>query len=69
MFVQLVAKMKCLLLWEHNEQGSNVPEFIEPEIWPPNSPALNPMVQDYSVCVWGGQMVYRHEISDTDKVK
>ena len=46
-----------------------MPEFIEPEIWPPNSPALNPMVQDYSVCVWGGQMVYRHEISDTDKVK
>ena len=28
---------------------SNVPEFIEPENWPPNSPDLNPV--DYAV--WG----------------
>jgi len=28
---------------------SHVPEFIEPENWPPNSPDLNPV--DYSV--WG----------------
>jgi len=28
---------------------SHVPEFIEPENWPPNSPGLNPV--DYSV--WG----------------
>ena len=27
---------------------SHVPEFIEPENWPPNSPDLNPV--DYSVC-------------------
>ena len=27
---------------------SNVPEFIEPEIWPSNSPDLN--LVDYSVC-------------------
>jgi len=40
---------------------SHVPEFIEPENWPPNSPDLNPV--DYSV--WGAlqQMVYRHKIS------
>jgi len=46
---------------------SNVPEFIERKIWPPNSPDLNPM--DYSV--WGAlqQMVYRHKISDTDQLK
>ena len=46
---------------------SNVPEFIEPENWPPNSPELNPV--DYEV--WGAlqQMVYRHKISDIDKLK
>jgi len=45
----------------------NVPEFIEPENWPPNSPDLNPV--DYSV--WGAlqQMVYRHKISDTEQLK
>ena len=46
---------------------SNVPEFIEPENWPPNSPDLNPV--DYAV--WGAlqQMVYRRKISDTDQLK
>ena len=45
---------------------SNVPEFTEPENWPPNSPDLNPV--DSSV--WGKQqMVYRHKISDTDQLK
>lgn len=46
---------------------SNVPEFIEPENWPPNSPDLNPV--DYSV--WGAlqQMVYRHKISDIEQLK
>jgi len=37
---------------------SHVPEFIEPENWPPNSPDLN--------SVGGGalqQMVYHHKIS------
>jgi len=40
---------------------SHVPEFIEPENWPPNSPDLNSV--DYSV--WGAlqQMVCRHKIS------
>jgi len=46
---------------------SHVPEFIEPENWPPYSPDLNPM--DYSV--WGAlkQIVYRHKISDIDHLK
>ena len=40
---------------------SYVPEFNEPENWPPDRPELNPV--DYSV--WGSlqQMVYRHKIS------
>jgi len=46
---------------------SNVPEFIEPENWPPNSPDLN--LIDYAV--WGPlqQMTYRHKISDIDQLK
>jgi len=46
---------------------SNVPEFTEPENWPPNSPDLNQV--DYAV--WGAlqQMVYRRKISDIDQLK
>ena len=44
-----------------------MPEFIESENWPPNSPNLNPA--DYSA--WGAlqQMVYCHKISDTDQLQ
>ena len=46
---------------------SNVPEFTEPENWPPNIPDLNPV--DYAV--WGAlqQMVYRRKISHIDQLK
>lgn len=46
---------------------ANVPEFIEPENWPPNSPDLNPV--DYSI--WGAlqQLVYRQKIRDLDHLK
>lgn len=46
---------------------ANVPEFIEPENWPPNSPDLNPV--DYSI--WGclQQLVYREPIRDVDHLK
>ena len=45
----------------------NMPEFIEPENWPPTSPDLNPV--DYSI--WGclQQMVYREPIRDIDHLK
>jgi len=43
---------------------SNVPEFIKPENWPPNSPDLNPV--DYAVWRALQQMVYRRKISDID---
>jgi len=46
---------------------SHVPEFTEPENWPPNSPDLNPV--DYSVWEALQQMVYRHKISDIDQLK
>jgi len=45
----------------------NVPAFIEPPNWPPNSPDLNPV--DYSI--WGAvqQLVYRQKIEDVDHLK
>jgi hypothetical protein len=47
--------------------GQNVPAFIEPENWPPNSPDLNPV--DYSI--WGSlqQLVYREKIRDVMHLK
>ena len=46
---------------------ANVPEFIEPENWPTNSPDLNSV--DY--CIWGAlqQLVYRQKIRDLDHLK
>ena len=43
---------------------SHVPEFIEPENWPPNSPDLKSCGL-FSVGALQ-QMVYRHKISDID---
>src|SRR6218665_996786 len=47
--------------------SSNVPEFIEPHNWPPNSPDLNPV--DYSL--WGAlqQRVYRERIVNVEHPK
>ena len=47
--------------------NANVPELIEPENWPPNSPDLNPV--DYSI--WGclQQLVYREPIRDVEHLK
>jgi len=45
-----------------------VPEFVEPEKCPPNSPDINPV--DYSI--WGAlqQLVYcRHGIRDVEHLK
>jgi hypothetical protein len=42
-------------------------QFIEPDLWPPNSPDLNPV--DYAV--WGAleQQVYQHQIRDLTHLK
>jgi len=42
-------------------------EFINPEIWPPNSLNLNPV--DYSLLGTLQWMVYHHKISNTDWLK
>ena len=44
-----------------------MPEFIEPENWPANSPDRNPV--DY--CIWGAlqQLVYQQKIRDLDHLK
>ena len=46
---------------------THVPDFIEPENWPPNSPDLNPI--DYSI--WGAhqQVVYKQRIPDIEHLK
>ena len=46
---------------------AEVPDFIESENWPPNSPDLNPV--DY--CIWGRlqELVYRQKIQDTGHLK
>ena len=45
----------------------NVPNFIEPNVLPSNSPGLNPL--DYAV--WGAlqQLQYRHKIQDIVRLK
>jgi len=46
----------------------HVPEFVEPEKWPPNSPDLRPV--DYAI--WGAlqQLVYRRRrIRDVEHLK
>jgi AraC-like DNA-binding protein len=45
----------------------NVPEFIEPANWPPNSPDLNPV--DYSIWGYLQQLVYRQKIQNLDHLK
>jgi len=44
-----------------------VPNFIEPSVWPPNSPDLNPV----NYAVWGAlqQSVYCIPISNLDDLK
>ena len=47
--------------------NKETPEFIPPQLWPPNSPDLNPV--DYSV--WGllQKKVYNIRITDLDELK
>src|SRR6218665_1233813 len=47
--------------------NSNVPEFIEPHNWPPNSPYLNPV--DYSIRAALRQRVYRERIVNVEHLK
>ena len=43
------------------------PDFITPELWPPNSPDLNPV--DYSVWSVMQEKVYQTRIADIDELK
>jgi inhibitor of nuclear factor kappa-B kinase subunit alpha len=45
----------------------NAPYFIGPEIWPPNSPDLNPV--DYSIWSIMEQRVYQNRIQNTDELR
>jgi len=44
-----------------------VPNFIEPDIWPMNSPDLSPL--DYAVWEALQQLVYRQKIQDIEHLK
>ena len=46
---------------------TEVPDFISPSLWPPNSPDLNPV--DYKI--WGivQERVYRQPISNIDELR
>ena len=45
----------------------NTPYFIGPEMWPPNSPDLNPV--DYSIWSVMEQRVYQNRIQNTDELR
>ena len=42
------------------------PEFISPDLWPPNSPDLSPV--DYKICVCVQERVYQKPIRDVDQL-
>ena len=44
----------------------DTPDFIGPEMWPPNSPDLNPV--DYSIWSVVEQLVYQERIQNTDEL-
>ena len=43
------------------------PEFISPDLWPPNSPGLNPV--DYNIWGCAQERVYQKPIRDVDQLK
>ena len=45
----------------------NTPDFIGPEMWPPNSPDLNPV--DYSLWSVIEQRVYQSRINNVDELR
>ena len=47
--------------------NSHVPEFTKPDLWPPNSPKLNPM--DYYVWSRLESMVYTSKVTDVVQLK
>ena len=59
--------VKFCWIWQKTHGSLGVPDFIKPENWPSNSPDLN--LVDYSVWRELQQMVYRHKISDIDRLK
>ena len=44
-----------------------MPDYVSPEMWPPNSPDLNPV--DYGIWESLSQKVYRNPITDIESLK
>jgi len=45
----------------------STPDFIAPDMWPPNSPDLNPV--DYSIWSVMQQRVYQSRVKDVDELR
>ena len=43
------------------------PDFISPDLWPPNSPDLNPV--DYEICAVMQRRVYQRKIHTINELK
>jgi len=48
-------------------QRHNTPDFIAPDMWPPNSPDLNPV--DYVICSVMQERVYQTRVHDIDELR
>jgi len=48
------------------ETRHNTPDFIAPDMWPPNSPDLNPV--DYAIWSVMLQRVYQTRVRDIDEM-
>jgi len=44
-----------------------IPDFISPDLWPPNSPDLNPV--DYEICAVMQRRVYQKKIHTINELK
>ena len=50
-----------------NCRTPETPDFIPPNLWPPNSPDLNPV--DYKIWVVLQERVYKTSIKDVDELR
>src|ERR1043165_3907563 len=55
------------LFWSKQNKNVKTPDFISPQMWPPNSPDLNPV--DYEIWSVLQERVYRSRIRDADHLR
>ena len=68
-----VSTLSCEIWNAHSARATielsekETPEFVRPQLWPPNSPELN--LVDYSVCGLPQKKVYKTRFTDLDEMK